>query len=133
MAELMNLENCEVKMQSGRPITATPLFVEDCRVISTKSLTEPIGPGGATADITRSCETCGHIEQTKISIVQTRQGPRFVCPCGAAVMKLYQPPGLNDWRCRNCLGLVYRDQYRKPSALIRAFQAHQQRELRLFG
>src|SRR5262245_59694759 len=94
----------------GRPVSASPTFVEDCRVVSIKDLSKPYGD---SEEITRSCGTCGHIERTEISIVQTRRGPRLSCVCGALLMKLYQPPGYDDWRCRRYLDLVYKIQYKK--------------------
>lgn len=130
--KVMNLENGGNRMPVGRPITATPMFVEDCRVVSINDLPKPIDPNGEMVTITRGCETCGHVERTYISMVQTRQGLRYVCRCGAAVVKLYQPQGFYDWQCRACHGLVYRDQYKKLSAPTRLRQNRELQQLAAF-
>jgi len=107
----------------GRPITAAPKFVEDYQAVCVTSLTGPYKP---VEEITRNCSTCGSSTVLATVFVRlTRQGPRFLCSyCQNLVRKLYGASSSSeDWRCRRCHGLVYRDQYQKGrAALLREFR-----------
>ena len=111
-------------MPKGRPPSAMPVFVEDCRVVSIKDVLEPYGP---FVEVTANCRACRSVlELTVVRVIRTPQGPRFRCfPCQRLVMKLFLRPDsdFEDWRCRKCYGLVYERQYKKGKyARLKDFQ-----------
>ena len=109
----------------GRPESSTRVLVEDCAVTRIDEVPQlprydwtfiPV-------NITTTCGACKQTTTSKLKVVKTPQGAKYVCPkCGLAVKNLYRPPeaAFVDWGCKRCHNLAYRSQYRKRPAGVRA-------------